>query len=131
MATIVRDTIVTITPIYRIAAANVTEFVDVYLATDIELVQKETKLLMYAPALRELPNGDVDCLFREGFESAEGVIEHLANIHHLMAEISRLGSMQKIECHGPRSEIDKLKEFIGDKFVVEWYVTDERSFRRV
>lgn len=65
--------------------------------------------------------GDSKCLFyeftslddtmfcREGYEGAEGVMEHLGNIGGILDEMLAVSDLTRLEFHGPAEEIDRLR----------------------
>lgn len=72
-----------------------------------------------------------DKLFcREAYDSAEGLLEHLANVGSCVDAIlsDDIASLDKIEFHGPPEEIEKCKE-TGDAMGVT-YFTSFRGFQR-
>jgi quinol monooxygenase YgiN len=54
-------------------------------------------------------NGD-EALCREAYLDAEGVLAHLAGIEALLKELMKIADRTRLEVHGPRAELEKLKE---------------------
>lgn len=64
-------------------------------------------------------NGDtVFC--REGYDGAEGVLAHLANVGELLGEMLKISDLARLEIHGPAAELAKLKEPLA-KLKPEWF----------
>ncbi len=61
---------------------------------------------------------------REGYEDAEGVLAHLANIGPLLAESAQFADLDVLEIHGPEEELAKLREPLAAQnprfFVLEY-----------
>lgn len=66
--------------------------------------------------------------FREGYKDAQGVLAHLENVGALLEEALKIADLTRLEIHGPRDELEKLKEPLAD--LNPQYFTLEYGFRR-
>ena len=63
-----------------------------------------------------------DMIFcREGYEGAEGVNAHLANIGTVLDEMLTVSDLTRLEFHGPAEEIEALRGPLAH-LNAEWYV---------
>ena len=74
-------------------------------------------------------DGHAHC--REAYVSAEAVLQHLADVDSpLKAVLDGPADLERLEVHGPKAEIDKLREplapFSCKFFVSEWGFRQER-----
>lgn len=46
---------------------------------------------------------------REGYDSAEAILEHLENVGSLLAEALKIAKITRLEVHAPASEVEKLR----------------------
>ena len=53
-------------------------------------------------------NGD-EVFCREAYADAEGTLAHLDNVGALLGEMLKVSDLQRLEIHGPASELEKLK----------------------
>jgi hypothetical protein len=89
----------------------------------VALTDNEAGVLFYGFTF----NGDrVHC--REGYGSAEGVLAHLDNVGELLGKALQIANLDKLEIHGPESELSKLREPLAD-LNPEYWVLDY-GFRR-
>ncbi|MFK7790667.1 MAG: putative quinol monooxygenase [Phycisphaeraceae bacterium] len=51
---------------------------------------------------------------REGYANAAGVLAHLENVGEILDEALKLHELQRLEVHGPASEIDQLREPLAE-----------------
>lgn len=51
---------------------------------------------------------------REAYQGAEGLLAHLHNVGDLVARFLEISDLKRIEVHGPREEIEKLREPMAD-----------------
>ena len=65
---------------------------------------------------------------REGYADAEGVLTHLGNVGALLQEALKIADMTKLEIHGPKEELDKLRKPLAD--LNAQFFTLEYGFRR-
>jgi hypothetical protein len=71
----------------------------------VSATAKEPKCLYYGFSF----NGDeVHC--REGYEGAEGVLSHLANVGSLLERVLKIAEITRLEVHGVEEELAKLRE---------------------
>ena len=72
------------------------------------------------------------CHCREGYKNAEGLQAHVANVAGILSEaFKEAWEMVSVECHGPKSEIEKL---MADENVTKlnptFYILDPSAVRR-
>lgn len=89
----------------------------------VEKASTEPKCLYYGFTFLD---DQVHC--REGYEDAEGVLAHLDNVGELLRHALEIGTLKRLEIHGPAEELAKLREPLSD-FDVQ-YFTLEYGFRR-
>lgn len=65
---------------------------------------------------------------REGYEDAEGVLAHLDNVGELFKDALEISELARLEIHGPKEELDKLREPLSD--LAPEYFELEYGFRR-
>jgi hypothetical protein len=65
---------------------------------------------------------------REGYEDAQGVLAHLENVGALLEKALKISDLTRLEIHGPRDELAKLKKPLAD--LKPQYFTLEYGFRR-
>ncbi len=70
----------------------------------IEKTATEKENLFYGFSI----NGE-EIFCREAYESAEGVLAHLANVGELLTEMLKMADLIRVELHGPAEELEKLK----------------------
>ena len=70
--------------------------------------RSEPKCLFY-----EFTSLDDTVFCREGYEGAEGVMEHLGNIGEILDEMLTVADLTRLEFHGPAAEIDQLRGPLG------------------
>lgn len=107
--------LVTIHPYFKIHSGK-EEAVTGVLEKFVSKTRGEAKCLFYEFSCL----GDV-VFCREGYEGAEGVNEHLANIGAVLEEMLTVSDLTRLEFHGPAEEIDKLRGPLGH-LNAEWYV---------
>jgi quinol monooxygenase YgiN len=54
-------------------------------------------------------NGDL-AFCREAYIGAEGLLAHVENVGELLGKFLELADLERLEVHGPESEIEKLRE---------------------
>jgi len=89
----------------------------------IEHTKEEKRCLYYGFSFN---NNTVRC--REGYENAEGVLEHLENVGELLEKALTISELAKLEIHGPEEEIAKLREPLAH--LNPQYFILEYGFRR-
>jgi len=65
---------------------------------------------------------------REGYKSAAGILKHLENVDDLLQQALAIADLDKLEVHGPATEIAALQEPL--KALNPTYFTMETGFRR-
>ncbi len=65
---------------------------------------------------------------REGYKDAAGVLAHLENVGPLLEEALAMADLTRLEVHGPKSELAKLREPL--KALGPQFFTLEYGFRR-
>ncbi len=66
---------------------------------------------------------------REGYDSAESVLAHLANVDDLLKQALSIAYISRIEVHGPAAELDKLRVPLAG-LRPDFFVLEEGGFRR-
>ena len=84
---------------------------------------EETKCLYYGFSF----DGD-EVYCREGYEDAEGLLAHLANVGPLLEEALKIATLTRLEVHGPEEELAKLREPLAK--LEPQFFTLEFGFRR-
>ena len=75
----------------------------------VDKTNEEEKCLYYGFSF----DGDnVHC--REGYEDAEGLLAHLENVGALLQEALTIADITRLEVHGPKEELAKLKAPLSD-----------------
>jgi quinol monooxygenase YgiN len=82
----------------------------------VEKTKIEPKNLFYGFSV----NGD-EVFCREGYVDAEAVLAHLDNVGALLAEMLKSADLIRVEVHGPRAELEKLREPLAH-LKPEWFV---------
>jgi len=67
-------------------------------------------------------------VFREGYVSADGCLAHLANVQAQFQAAQQAADIDKIEVHGPKSEVDKLVDAFKGFTVTFWEYVDGAFF---
>lgn len=89
----------------------------------VEKTKQETKCLYYGFSF----NGDIiHC--REGYQDAEGVLNHLDNVGSILEEALKISDLIRLEIHGCQTELDKLRQPLAE-LKPEFFVL-EYGFRR-
>lgn len=65
---------------------------------------------------------------REGYAGAEALLAHLDNVGDLLAQAQEIASLNRLEIHGPETELAKLREPLS-ALDVSFFVL-ENGFRR-
>lgn len=85
----------------------------------VEKTYQESKCLYYGFSFHE---NIVHC--REGYEDAEGVLFHLANVEDLLKQALTISDLVRLEIHGNETQLEKLKQpladFQPDFFVIKY-----------
>lgn len=51
---------------------------------------------------------------REAYVGADGLLTHLGNVEALIGEALEIAELERVEVHGPASELEKLREPLAD-----------------
>jgi quinol monooxygenase YgiN len=117
-----QDTCCTIVPYFKVKSGKLEEFkglCDQFVAK----TQTEPKCLYYGFSFYD----DIaHC--REGYDDAEGALAHLENVKDLLDEALKISELDRLEIHGPESELAKLRGPLAD-LKPQFYVL-EYGFRR-
>ena len=108
------DRAVSVHPYFKVSEGKLDEFkrlCEQFLAA----VSTEPKCLVYGFSL----SGD-EVFCREAYDSAEGLLEHLANVGPLLTEALKIARITRLEVHGPQEELSKLKAPLSD-FKPTWF----------
>ena len=117
-----QDRCVTIHPYFKVSEGNLEGFRGLC-EQFVSITSEEPKCLYYGFSF----NGDeVHC--REGYEDAEGLLAHIDNIGSLLREALELAEITRLEVHGVKEELAKLREALGD--FNPTYFTLEYGIRR-
>ena len=117
-----QDRNVSIHPYFKVPAGNLAGF-KALCEQFVALTASEPKCLYYGFTF----NGDeIHC--REGYEGAEGVLAHVANVGPLLQEALKLAELTRLEIHGMAEELAKLRAPLAD--LKPAFFTLEHGFRR-
>jgi quinol monooxygenase YgiN len=113
-----QDTCCTIVPYFKIQNGKLKEF-KALCERFVAKTQDEPKCLYYGFSFYE----DIaHC--REGYDDAEGALAHLESVGSLLEEALKISEIDRLEIHGPESELAKLREPLADLkpqfFVLEY-----------
>lgn len=89
----------------------------------VEKTSQETKCLYYGFSF---DGNQAHC--REGYQDAEGLLAHLGNVGSLLQEVLKIADLTRLEVHGPKEELAKLREPLA-AFKPQFF-TLEYGFRR-
>lgn len=118
----VSDTCCTIAPYFQIPDENLERF-KASCNDFITLTQNEDKVLYYGFSF----NGNMGHC-REGYQDAEGLLTHLDNVGELLGKALEISELARLEVHGPKEELDKLREPLAN--LKPQFFTLEYGFRR-
>ena len=117
-----KDVCVTIVPYFKIPPGKM-ETVREMCSQFMQMTQTEPKCLYYGFSF----DGDqMHC--REGYDDADGLLAHLANVGPLMSELMSFAPLTRIEVHGPEEELAKLR--VPMAHLKPQYFSLEYGFRR-
>jgi quinol monooxygenase YgiN len=113
-----QDTCCTIVPYFKVKNGKLKEF-KALCERFVAKTQDEPKCLYYGWSYYE----DIaHC--REGYDDAEGALAHLESVGSLLEEALKISEIDRLEIHGPESELAKLREPLADLkpqfFVLEY-----------
>ena len=123
------DTFVSVMPFFSIPDGNmakVEEGIKIFL--DKMSPEAEPKCLFYGFTMAE---DKKSALCREAYEDAEGVLNHLQRVDAELKAFTAEGcaKLDRLEIHGPASELEKLKEPLKGVNPV-YFVTQAGGFMR-
>jgi quinol monooxygenase YgiN len=116
------DKCCSIVPYFKVSTGKLEAFKEVC----VQLVEKsgaEPKCLYYGYCF----NGE-EAHCREGYADAEGALAHLNNIGSLLEQALQISELTRLEVHGPREELMKLREPLAH--LKPQFFTLEYGFRR-
>jgi quinol monooxygenase YgiN len=117
-----QDKCCTIVPYFKVSDGKLQAF-RALCEEFVAKTQNEPKCLYYGFSF----DGDqVHC--REGYADAQGLLAHLDNVAALLQEALKIGEITRLEVHGPRDELDKLREPLAG--LKPQFFTLEYGFRR-
>ena len=112
----------TIVPYFKVHGGKLETFKELC-EQFVEKTKTEPKCQYYGFSF----DGDqVHC--REGYDDAEGLLAHLENVGALLQEALKISDITRLEVHGPKEELAKLKAPLAD--LNPRYFTLEYGFRR-
>ena len=117
-----QDTCCTIVPYFKVPTDQMNAFKSL-LPVMVEQTKEEPLCLFYGFCIHE---DIVHC--REGYENAEGVLNHIEKIGPLLEKALAISELIRLEIHGPAEELDKLREPLAE--LNPDYYTLEIGFRR-
>ena len=99
-----QDKCCTIVPYFKVSSGNLESFKELS-EKFVKKTNDEPKCLYYGFSF----DGDLaHC--REGYEDAEGMLTHLENVGSLLEEALKIAELTRLEVHGPKEELEKLRE---------------------
>ena len=104
MAMPTNDRAVSIHPYFTVSDGKMDEF-KVLCEQLVTKAAAEPKCLYYGFSF----NGEL-AYCREGYEGAEGLLEHLANVNSLLQALLKISKITRLEVHGVEEELAKLRE---------------------
>ncbi|MBL1178087.1 putative quinol monooxygenase [Pantanalinema sp. GBBB05] len=117
-----QDKCCTIVPYFNVHAGKL-ELFKALCEQFVDKTKEEPLCLYYGFSF----DGDqVHC--REGYEGAEGVLAHLANVGTLLEEALKIADLTRLEIHGPEPELVTLREQLAH--LQPQFFTLEYGFRR-
>jgi quinol monooxygenase YgiN len=117
-----QDKCCTIVPYFKVHDGKLDTFKDISRKL-VERSSQEPKCLFYSFTF----SGD-EAHCREGYEDAQGVLDHLSNSGALIEQLLAVSDLTRHEIHGPAEEIDKLREPLAGVAVQFFFL--EHGFRR-
>ena len=117
-----QDKCCTLVPYFKVAGGKLDAFRKLC-EQFIAQTEKEQKVLYYGFSF----DGDqAHC--REGYADAGGVLAHLENVGALLQEALKIAEITRLEVHGPKQELDKLRGPLAE--LKPQFFTLEYGFRR-
>jgi quinol monooxygenase YgiN len=117
-----QDKCCTLGPYFKVADGKLPAFrtlCDQFVAK----TQSEPKCLYYGFSF---DGNQAHC--REGYADAQGLMAHLDNVNAILQEALKIAEITRLEVHGPREELDKLREPLAG--LKPQFFTVEYGFRR-
>ncbi len=118
----IEDTMCTIVPYFQVQQGKLDEFKALG-EKMVEQTKNEADVLFYGFCFN-----DHQAFCREGYTGAAGVLAHLENVNDLLGEALKIAEIERLEIHGPASEIESLREPLSGLGPV--FFTLEAGFRR-
>jgi quinol monooxygenase YgiN len=116
------DNCCTIVPYFDVPDDKLDQF-KALLPAMVEQTKQESLCMFYGFTIHE---NTVHC--REGYENAEGVLNHIEKIGPLLEQALSISELIRLEIHGPAEELEKLQEPLAE--LNPSYYTIELGFRR-
>jgi hypothetical protein len=116
------DKCCSLVPYFHIHEGKVDSFKD--LSKRFLIKAKEEKDCMYYGFSFEGDNAHC----REGYTNADGILAHLKNVASLMGEAFEIADLTRLEVHGPKEELQKLRKPL-EALAPQYWIMDD-SFRR-
>jgi len=110
---------VSLHPYFKVHSGKLDAFKAGFVAF-VEKTASEDKNLFYEFTV----NGD-EVFCREGYSDAQGLLAHLENVGALLADALKMADLIRLEVHGPRSELDQLREPMAHLHPA-WFVVDQQ-----
>jgi quinol monooxygenase YgiN len=115
---IVTDKCCTIVPYFKVASGKMDAFKSLC-EQFMTRVSNEPKCLFYGFSFA---GDEAHC--REGYADAEGMLYHNKNVADLFAEVQKIATVTRLEVHGPKDEVDKLRQPLAEMqpkfFILEY-----------
>ena len=89
----------------------------------VQRTQSETDCLYYGFSFE---NDVAHC--REAYTDAQGLLTHIDNVGDLIARALEISELERLELHGPKEELDKLRAPLHD--LNAQFFTLEYGFRK-
>jgi hypothetical protein len=99
-----QDRAVSVHPYWKISEGKMGQFKELC-QRFIAAVGAEPKCLYYGFSF----NGE-EVFCREAYDSADGVLEHLANVGPLLKDAMEIAQITRFEIHGPDEELSRLRQ---------------------
>jgi quinol monooxygenase YgiN len=100
----IQDKCCTIAPYFKVSSGKLEAFKKLC-QQFVAKTSEETKCLYYGFSF------DADQAHcREGYKDAESLLTHLKNVGSLLEEALKIAEITRLEVHGPKEELAKLRE---------------------
>ena len=117
-----QDNCCTLVPYFQVHEGKIEDF-KILCPKFVEKTLQEPKCLYYGFSFK---GNIVHC--REGYEDAEGILNHLANVETLLKQALNISDLIRLEIHGNETQLEKLRQPLAD-FNPDFFVL-ECGFRR-